>query len=283
MNAGKLVAQLAALAIIVYCSYSAVISAVPLDKEDVQNPISGLKDLTVASSVSGANLDVSITGPIESNLPQDVVDAKIAFYIGKGDTKLTLVESNIGTIASKATTDINGSGHIPLCSILAYSVCAFDDEGHLKIPIRTELEFKYFEWQDSYLIDLGITINVIHETALPTPPAIVKDDSDHSVTLTLDLGSGDTLVSDIVTSLGDGDYNFVFGDAKFSASISGSTVTLKATGTDTENAVDILTDYIETHDPISFEYNSISYEIDKDTAESFIDILKIMYAKEVTP
>ena len=283
MNAGKLIAQIAALAIIVYCSYSAVISAIPLDKEDMTHPMEGLDSLTVSPTLSGANLDVSITGQVQSNLPQDIVDVKIAFYIGKGDTKITLAESNIGTIASKTLTDINGSGHIPICSILAYSVCALDDAGHLTIPIRAQMEFKYFEWQGSYLIDLGITVNMNFETALPSTPTITKDDADHSVTMSIDIGSGETLVSDIVSSLGDGSYSFEFGDAEFSASISGSTVELKATGTSTEDAVAILTDYIATHDPITFEYNSTNYEIDKDTAEAFIEILKVMYGKEVTP
>ena len=283
MNAGKLVAQIAALAIIIYCSYSAVISAIPLDKEDMTHPMEGLDTLTVSPTLSGANLDISITGHVQSNLPQDIVDVKIAFYIGKGDTKITLAESNIGTIASKTLTDINGSGHIPICSILAYSVCALDDAGHLTIPIRTQMEFKYFEWQGSYLIDLGITVNMNFETALPSTPTITKDDADHSVTMSIDIGSGETLVSDIVSSLGDGSYSFEFGDAEFSASISGSTVELKATGTSTEDAVAILTDYIATHDPITFEYNSTNYEIDKDTAEAFIEILKVLYGKEVTP
>ena len=287
MNAGKLIAQIAALAIIVYCSYSAVISAIPLDKDDLQHPLEGLDTMTVSTTMSGANLNVSINGDVTSNLPQDVVDAKVAFYIGKGDTKLTLAESNIGTISSKGsgTTPITGGGSIPICSILAYSVCALDGEGHLTIPIRAQLEFKYFEWQGSYLIDLGITVNMNYETDI-SAPTITKDESDHSVTMSIDLGSGETLVSDIVSGLGNGDYSFEFGDATFSAHISGTTVDLKAAGTGAEDAVTIITDYIQSHveagTPITFEYNSTNYEIDLDTAESFLEILKILYAKEVT-
>ena len=80
MNAGKLVAQIAVVAIIVYCSYSAVISAIPMNSEDMKNPVSGLETLSVEPRVNGANIEVEVKGDITSNLPQDVVDTKYVMY-----------------------------------------------------------------------------------------------------------------------------------------------------------------------------------------------------------
>lgn len=289
MNAGKLIAQIAALAIIVYCSYSAVISAIPLDKEDMTHPLEGLDTMSVGTSVSGGNLNVTIDGNVTSNLPQDIVGVKIAFFIGNDATKVTLAQSDIGTIKSKTPTMIDEAVSIPICTILAYSVCSIDSEGHMKIPIRTQMEFKYFEWQDSYLIDLGITVNMNYETTVPVP-TYSSDPSTNSVTMELDLGtmgSDSDLVTAIANNISDTTYDFECGDAHFSVTkttVGGSPhLEMTASGNSTDDAVKILTDYLAEHDNITFTYGGNPYVIDKDNAASFINILSVLYGKAVTP
>ncbi len=282
MNAGKLVAQIAALAIIVYCSYSAIISAIPLDKDDLQNPLEGLDTMSVTTSLDGGNLNVNISGNVTSNLPQDIVDVKVAFYIGKDATKITLASTDIGTIASKAPTPVNGSASIPICTILGYSVCSIDSDGHMKIPIRTAVEFKYLQWQSAYLIDLGITVNMNYETTVPTPE-FTYDSSDNSVTMDLDLDVGEDLVSSIVEYIADGTYDFECDGAHFSATIdkSGSIphLELTASGNATETAAQILNNYLEEHDELVLNYGGNAYTINKENASSFIEILDIFYGK----
>ena len=291
MNAGKLVAQIAAIAIIAYCSYSAVISAIPLDKEDLQNPMEGLDKLDVTTDMDDLNLVVKVKGDIESNLPQDIVGVKLAFFIGKDTTKLTLFSMDVGTIPSESTYTIDESMSVPIYTILAYSVCAIDDLGIMKIPIRTQLEFKYFEWQDSYLIDLGITVNLNYETTIPTP-SITKDPSTNSVTMELDFGdlsSPETkdLVSEITKHISAGTYTFTCDGAEFIADIdkSGATpiLTITASGTPSATAYEILQTYLDSHEELTLSDGTNDYTINKDNAESFIEILKVFYGKEATP
>ena len=285
MNAGKLVAQLAALAIIVYCSYSAVISAIPLDKEDMTHPLEGLDGMAVNTSMSGVNLNVSIDGDITSNLPQDIVGVKVAFYIGKDTTMITLLEKDIGTIQSKVPYHLTANASIPMCTILSYAVCAIDDLGHMKVPIRTQVEFKYFEWQDSYLVDLGITVNMNYETDLPmAPPTPVFDPADNSVTMEMDIVStGSDLISAIASHIADDTYEFSCNGATFTAVKSGTDITLEAAGTSEYTAVQLLQEYLDNNGNLTVTYGSEDYVIDKDNAESFINILKVFYDKAVTP
>ena len=284
MNAGKLVAQIAALAIIVYCSYSAVISAIPLDKEDMTHPLEGLDGMAVNTTMSGVNLNVSIEGDITSNLPQDIVGVKVAFYIGKDATMITLLEKDIGTIQSKVPYHLTANASIPMCTILSYAVCAIDDSGTMKVPIRTQVEFKYFEWQDSYLVDLGITVNMNYETTVPPIPAPVYDPSDHSVSMEIDLSSaGSDLISAIATHVGNGTYEFTCNGASFTATIDGTDLTLEAAGDADKTAVQMLQEYLDDNGSLTVIYGGDPYVIDKDNAESFINILKVFYDKAVTP
>ena len=281
MNAGKLIAQIAALAIIVYCSYSAVISAIPLDKEDLTHPLDGFEAMTVTSTVSGVNLTVTVDGDLTSNLPQDIVGVKMAFFIGKDATKITLLEKDIGTIQSKTPYHLNANATIPVCTILAYSVCCIDDSGVMKVPIRTQVEFKYFEWQDSYLVDLGITVNAIYETPVPTPT--ITSGPDHSVEMELDLSSaGSDIISEIATYIGDGTYEFTCNGATFSATIAGTDLTLEAVGNSDHTATELLQDYLDSHGSLTVTYGSTDYVIDKNNAESFIHIIDLFYGM-VTP
>ena len=284
MNAGKLIAQIAAIAIIAYCSYSAVISAIPLDKEDLQNPMEGLDSMSVNTTMSGVNLNVSVEGDITSNLPQDIVGVKVAFFIGKDSTKITLLEKDIGTIQSKTPYHLTANTSIPMCTILAYAVCAIDDSGHMKVPIRTQVEFKYFEWQDSYLVDLGITVNMNYDTLIPTIPTPTYDPTDHSVSMDVDISSaGSDLISAIATHIPDDTYEFTCNGATFTAVKSGTEITLEATGTSEYTAVQLLQEYLDDNGSLTVTYGSEDYVIDKDNAESFINILKIFYDKAVTP
>ena len=282
MNAGKLIAQIAAFAIIIYCSYSAVISAVPLDANDLQHPLDGLDEMTVGTSLVDGNLNVTINGEVKSNLPQDIVGVKIAFFIGKGDTKITLAQSDVGTIKSKTPTPINEAASIPICTILSYSVCSIDSSGHMSLPIRTQLEFKYFEWQGSYLIDLGITVNMDYETDVPAPTYSSGENNSVTMAVTLD-GDSDDLVATIASHLDDGTYVFECGDATIT--IEKSTVgsdpkiEFTASGNATDNASEILKDYLEANGNITFTYDGHDYVIDKDNAESFISILNTLYGK----
>ena len=284
MNAGKLIAQIAAIAIIAYCSYSAVISAIPLDKEDLQNPMEGLDSMSVNTTMSGVNLNVSVEGDITSNLPQDIVGVKVAFFIGKDSTKITLLEKDIGTIQSKTPYHLTANTSIPMCTILAYAVCAIDDSGIMKVPIRTQVQFKYFEWQDSYLVDLGITVNMNYETTVPTIPTPTYDPSDHSVSMDVDLSSaGSDLISAIATHIADDTYTFSCNGATFTAVKSGTDITLEATGNTEETAAQLLQKYLDDNGSLTVTYGGDDYVIDKENAESFINILKVFYDKAVTP
>lgn len=291
MNAGKLVAQIAALAIIVYCSYSAVISAVPMNTEDLQNPVSGLNTMQVRPELNGGNLDISIEGDLTSNLPQDIVDVKIGFFIGKGNTKVTLIESTIGTLPSKSPIHISEALSIPMCTILSYAACAINPDGTMKIPLHTQVAFKYFEWQSSYLIDLDITVNTDYQTEI-TPPVITKGaNNEVSMELTIDSipeeSKRDLITAFIASPYVSGDYTFTCNGASFSANVdkSGSkpVFTITATGTADKTATELLQSYLDEHGSLTVEYNSSDYTIDKSNAESFIAILSTLYEMEVTP
>ncbi len=292
MNAGKLVAQIAVVAIIVYCSYSAVISAIPMDKEDLQNPITGLDSLSIGTTLDGANLKVSVDGEITSNLPQDIVDTKFALFVGKGDAKIALCELELGNLVSKQPLPLDREITIPICTLLAYTCSGVNDEGKLTIPVSTQIAFKYFEWQQSYLIDLDITVN---NTQMPIEaevgvPTLDYDSATNTASMSIDIPEGgETLLESVVENLSEDSYEFTCNGATFTASIdtSGSDIglTVSAAGTSTQTAAELLQSYMDEHEGVlEVTYGGNNYEIDGTNAAAFVEMLSELYdrAKEVS-
>ncbi len=287
MNAGKLVAQIAVVAIIVYCSYSAVISAIPMNNEDMKNPVSGLETLSVKPGVSGANIVVEVKGDITSNLPQDVVDTKFVMFVGKGESKIALCELNLGNLVSKKPTSLARTITIPICTILAYSCSGIDDSGNLTIPISTQVAFKYFEWQQSYLIDLDITLNnktMPIETKVAAPSFSI-DKSTNTASMTIEIPSdGGTFLNSVLNDPETkSSYTFSCGDATFTADISkGSSIglNLTATGTADKTASAILQEFMDAHGGIlTVTYGGNPYEIDSTNAAAFVEMLSELYER----
>lgn len=286
MNAGKLVAQIAVVAIIVYCSYSAVISAIPMNSEDMKNPITGLDSLSIGTTLDGANLKVSVDGEITSNLPQDVVDTKFALFVGKGDGKIALCELNLGNLVSKQAVSLTREITIPICTLLAYSCSGVDDTGKLTIPVSTQIAFKYFEWQQSYLIDLDITVN---NNQMPIEanvgvPTFTHDSATNSATMSIDIASGgETLLESVLDNLSAGTYEFTCGDASFTAAIdksSGIGLTLTAEGNSDKTATAILQEYMDAHGGrLTVTYGGSDYEIDETNSAAFVEMLSELYKR----
>ncbi len=284
MNAGKLVAQIAVIAIIVYCSYSAVISAIPMNSEDLKNPITGLDSLSIGTTLDGANLKVDVGGEITSNLPQDIVDTKFALFVGKGDAKIALCELELGNLVSKQPVSLDKEISIPICTLLAYSCSGVNDEGKLTIPVSTQIAFKYFEWQQSYLIDLDITVN---NTQMPIETEIGAPSFDYesatntaSMTVTIP-ADGETLLDAVVDNLSAGTYDFTCNGATFTAELdksSGIGLTVSAAGNSTQTAAELLQSYMDSHGgKLSITYGGNDYEIDGTNAAAFVEMLSELY------
>lgn len=286
VNAGKLVAQIAVVAIIVYCSYSAVISAIPMNNEDMKNPITGLDTLSIGTSLDGANLKVTVDGEITSNLPQDVVDTKFALFVGKGASKIALFELNLGNLVSKQATSLAKTISIPICTLLAYSCSGVDDTGKLTIPVSTQIAFKYFEWQQSYLVDLDVTVNnkqMPIETTVGVPSFSIDKDT-NTATMTVEVASGgSTILESVLDSLTAGSYEFTCGDATFTADITkGSSIglSLTAAGTADKTAMAILQEFMDAHEgKLTVTYGGNPYEIDSTNAAAFVEMLSELYER----
>lgn len=294
MNAGKLVAQITVLAIVVYCCYGAFASAMP---SDMTNPISisgpeGEESFKFSTSCpDGLNLTISVDGNVHSNLPQDIKDVRIQFFLGSAGMRTMIADEIIGTIA-KGVTPVHASLVIPTYTVLAYAITGISD-GQMKIPIAVSLAFKYLEWQGSHLIDLNLlsSVTVPVTTGVTLTPEISTGDNGTKVSVDLDKSTedtGKTLLESAIEYFGTAEHTITApGGAtitvKATDNSSSYNLTMEATGTDLKNAAQILKDAL-TDDGLKLTFDgSTEITIPKENAETYIALIELLYAKGVVP
>jgi len=284
MNAGKLIAQIAALAIIVYCSYSAVISAIPLDPDDLKDPLK--IDMGVDSgseSLDGLNLKFTVSGSVTSRLPQDIKDVGFAMYLGSGSDKINVGSIHLGSIKAKDTTVFD-----PLeVSIPVYAVVAFTGysptETGFNVPLCTEIEFKYLEWQESHLIDLGIIVKANYEIKNAIPHASTYGTNGAKVTV--DVPAGTTVYDaaiDKMKSAGLDDVTLTCNGSTIHIGLVESagitSVSFEVDGNMEKTAYQLMKEYMTDHEGVlSFHYMSSDYEISSENASAFVDLIEKLY------
>lgn len=285
MNAGKLVAEIAVIAILAYCCYSAVLDAVPLDQEDMQNPISMSDPVIDITPTSGLEMQFRFKVDITSNLPQDVEDVKFAMYLGSGENKIKLTEAQVGAVVSKSTTTLDsGAVNIPTYAIMAYGICSVNEDGTVSVPLCTQIAFKYFKWQESHLVDLSLTIKTAYPMDCPVIPVFETSGTTSSVTL--DIKDDDGIykqVADYMKSKGCDDVTLTVGGADVNIQINtvggNTSVAFKADGADGKNAYTIMQEYLDAHESLDLTYGGDTYSLDKENAQTFISLIEMMYGK----
>ena len=296
MNAGKLVAQIAVIAIVVYFTYTAVVAAVPTDVRGVDDIFSVSEDFSVntESIDGGMNMKVTVNGAVSTKLPQNLEGVYIDVYMGDISKRTEIAHADIGTIKAKATTPINASSTIPTYAIMAYAVNGINDEGNIVVPLVLSIGFKYMEWYGVYLVDLGVDLKQNLEIAAGVnmpEKGPGTGDSSAKVKVVIDGTASDT-IDGIAKSLHDaGKDDFTLStenganiNVKITDEGGGKTgITINASGAGDKSAVDLLKEAVG-EDGLTLVYNEESFTITKDNAAAFIELVTELYTTAgVTP
>lgn len=281
MNAGKLVAEIAVLAIVAYCCYGAVVDAVPEDVNTLSNPVSGMDSIQPSISSDGLNISVTLSGTLTNNLPQDLVDVGVAIYIGSGSEKMKLA-SVTRTLPTDTPVNIDQTLTIPVYAIMAYSTCleSNEDNGNITLPLCMKISFKYFEWAGSHLVDMSLTVKTnLPMGGMTAVPTVTGDPSDNSAQVSIDTTSG--FLSDIMSGMPPEFENVTLecGDAKIHFEITGDNLIFKVSGNSTQDAEDILEDYLEANGKIDMTFGGETYTLDKEQSEALLEVLDALYDK----
>ena len=287
MNAGKLIAQIAVLAIVVYCCYGAIIQAIPLGISSTEDAFQ-VDNMTVNTETDGLELTVDFKGSITSGLPQDVDDVTATISIGDEEERLNLASVDVGSLKAKSTTDIATTQTIPTYAVLAYGVDV-DDSGTLTVPLVLEFTFKYMKWQGSYLIDLGVGVKQdLKMVTGATKPVVTVDPADNSANISMSLDSSaadNPLLNAIIDQLNNLDkknYELACGDAKvvFETKTDGTkaNLSMKFVGNSTMNAADLMRSSLDENGSLILTFEGNEYSLEKENAETFISLVDRIYS-----
>ena len=296
MNAGKLVAQVAVVAIVVYCCYGAIVEALPTNANDLQdlvkNPVS-VSQPEVSAGIDGASLNVTISTDITSHFPQDIDGVYMKIFLGEKAIKVKFGQITIGTLEPNVAKHFEETISIPLYLVASYAICSADGDG-MKLPLCTEVGFKYFKWQGDYLVDLGITMkyDVDISGATVIAPTIYNDGQDAKMEVSVDTtGEGNILKTaleylDTSGMMDSGKITLTCGDAEFVITPvdNGSTVDVlfDVHGADGKTAVDIIKQVVAENDGVlQFEcaaYSGTIPPVTDENVDTFISIISTLYA-----
>ncbi len=288
MNAGKLIAQIAVLAIVVCCCYGTIIKAIPLNITSPED-LFQVNTMDVTTHTDGLNLTVDFKGSVTSGLPQDVDNVTVTISIGEREERLKLTTIDIGSLKAKTTTEITKTETIPTYALLAYDINV-DESGTLTVPMVLEFTFKYMKWQGSYLIDMGIGIDQDFSMVTgATAPVVTKgagpNDARISISLSKD-GSNPLLnaIVDQLNNLGEKEYVMKCGEASisFKTDSSGTSSTdlwMEFTGNANDNAANIMRTYLEEKGELTLTFDGKEYTLEKENAETFLSLIDKIYEK----
>lgn len=292
MNAGRLLAQLTVLAIVVYCCYSAIVAAVPTNGEDfsnlmsnpvsIENPDDPNNPVSINATLDGLDLKLTIKTSLTSHFPQDIDDVYIKVFLGEKDLKILLADVQIGSLQSGIPNVIDKEVIIPLTLVGAYAICGASGEG-IKLPIVAEVGFKYFKWAGEHLIDLGIGVKYVKEcTFISAVPTVYNDGMDASITVNMTNGDDNLMKNaiDFMNSItGGGPLSMTCGDAEFIVTPGTDSVSFEAHGSDGKSAAQIIEEALAASEDGTITLDSPygTTTINSENAGIFIDILKILY------
>ncbi len=289
MNAGKLVAQIAVVAIVVYFTYTAVVAAVPTDVHSMDDIFSVTEDFSVntESIDGGMNMKVTVNGAVATKLPQNLEGVYIDVHMGDIGKRTEIAHADIGTIKAKDTTVINASSIVPTYAIMAYAVNGIDSEGNITVPLVLSFGFKYMEWYGVYLVDLGLDIKqnlqVAAGVSMPEKGAGTGDSS-AKVKVVID-GSANETIDGIAKSLvdaGKDDFTLTTSNgASINVKITDegggkAGIAINAAGAGDKSAVDLLKEAVG-EDGLTLTYDGNPFTITKENAAAFIELVTELY------
>lgn len=288
MNAGKLIAQIAVLAIVVCCCYGTIVKAIPFGVTSPDD-IFQVNTMEVNTTTDGLDLTVGFKGSVTSGLPQDVDDVTVTISLGEREERLNLTTIDIGSLKAKTTTEITKTETIPTYALLAYGINV-DESGTLTVPLVLEFTFKYMKWQGSYLIDMGIGIDQDFRMVTgATAPLVTKGTGPNDARLSISLnddGSNPLLnaIIDQLNSLGEKEYVMKCGDASvtFKTDSTGTSSTdlwMEFAGNAEHNAADIMRSSLEENGELTLTYDGKEYILEKENAETFLSLIDKIYGK----
>ncbi len=287
MNAGKLIAQIAVLAIVVYCCYGAIVQAIPLGISSTEDAFQ-VNNMEVNTSTDGLELTVNFKGSVTSGLPQDVDDVTVTISIGDKEERLNLASVDVGSLKAKSTTDITTTQTIPTYAVLAYGVDV-DESGTLTVPLVLEFTFKYMKWQGSYLVDMGVGVkqDLKMVTGATLPKVELGDNNSARISMSLDSSAADNpllnAVIDQLNNLDKKNYELACGDAKVvfktDTHDSKADLSMEFVGNATENAADLMRSSLDENGSLTLTFEGKEYTLEKENAETFISLVDRIYSE----
>lgn len=287
MNAGKLVAQIAVVAIVVYFCYSAVATAIPTELNDPAKIFGPEGNFEIQSEADGLNMKVTISGAVHSTLPQDVHDVRVQFFLGEPNMRTMIADEFIESIP-KGITPINATLTIPTYSIIAYAVTGITEDHKVSIPMAISFSFKYMEWQGTHLVDLGMTTatKIALASGVTLTPEVSSGEHGTKVSVTVDKETNPELIESAIEIMGEGTHTITVpgSDATITIGVTSDTdsygLSLEATGNTVKNAVDLLSEKI-TEDGLTLSYGGEEFTLTKANAEAYIALIQVLYDKGV--
>ena len=283
MNTPKLVSEIIVVIAVIALLATTVVNAIPKSLDgspfNIELDDSGSTDIKVDD-----NMNVVLTLPditFSSKLPEDFKDVSIDVYFGLGDTKAHLGGFTFGVVpANGSVKESFNADNLPVMLFMSYLPKLDTGDNTITLPLILDVKFKYVDWMDTQLLDLGISIQVQGTTGTGSVKVTVDDTNPNKSTAVLDASGSSGMAGNITalikSKLGD-DVKVTAGDASFEIKITDSNiVTVIAEGKEM-TAAETLQKMYEDNGKLTFNYNGNEYDIEGDQAKALIDGMSTFY------
>ena len=280
MNIPKLISILVVLVAVVALLFPTFDAAIPKNIEG--NPFSFELDGGVGIQLNESTMMLELSMPTAkfgSQLPQDIKDVNVDVYVGTGNEKAKAGSYNFGTIPANGTVSREFVGeNVSILYLLGY-LPSLKTDGGIDLPVSIGIKFKYLEWNDSELIDMGVIVKAAGTETSGSITGPIVDGNSSSISVT---ANGPGLVQNVIDAIenefgGEIEANFGYGsEASVSVVAMGDTVVVNVDG-GSMSLYDFLKQMLEERGEIVFTYNGEMYTVQGDVANAALNALKSYY------
>ena len=281
MNIPKLLGIIAVIAFAVFLLYPVVDSAVPKEMDGMPFSVQ-LGSGSPGVDIDQDNMSFKLVIPdltISSDMPQDFKDVHVQVFLGSQDKKTPVGSFVVGDVPSK---DSKTCTFIPedvsFMYFFSFLPSLESNEGKLDMPLTISIKFKYMEWRDTCLLDLGLALKIqgTLSNGTATLPEVSVDGKTSTITITPEDGVIKEVAQRVYQEYGS-TATVTAGEAVFTLNVtSEGKITVSVSGT-FSNAYEALLKMFNETGKLTFVWDSKTFEVEGDQAKAILNAIKVFY------
>lgn len=281
MNIPKLLGIIAVIAFAAFILYPVVDSAVPKEMDGMPFSIQ-LGSGSTSVDIDEENMSFKLVLPeltIGSQMPQDFKDVHVEVFLGSADKKTSVGSFAIGDIPAKDSKTCTFTPQdVSFMYFLSFLPSIDSSDGKLDMPLVISIKFKYMEWRETELLDLGLALKVQGTASnwTMTAPQVSTDGKTSTITVTPQDGIIKEVAQRVYQEYGS-TATVTAGDVTFTLDVtSEGKITLTVSGT-IENAYQELLKMFNETGKLTFVWDSKTFVIEGDQAKAILNAIKAFY------